>query len=137
MDGPTQTYETHSSSRVFERSEEELQNVNSEGSNCSSGTFETETDSKDTENITQRRNEVLLTGLYQKLSAVQWKNAFTLFVVVVDYFLVNGSVSLIATFFPTKVATKLFINVLVFLAVHMHTDAFHDIALHTCNNYYV
>lgn len=107
MDGPTQNYEAHSSSRVFERSGEELQAVNSEESNCSSGTFETEADSKDTENIAQRRSEVLLTGLYQKLSAVQWRNAFTLFVVVVDYFLVNGSVSLIAAFFPTKVNSSM------------------------------
>ena len=109
MDGPTQNYEAHSSSRVLERCGEELQAINSEESNCSSGTFETEADSNntDTDNTTQRRSEFLLAGLYQKLSEVQWRNAFTLFVVVVDYFLVNGSISLIASFFPTKVNSSM------------------------------
>ena len=108
MDGPKQVFEAHSelSSRVFERSrsEEELGDIIiNEESNCNSGTHGTDTESKD-KNKTQPRSEVpILAGLYQKLSAFQWRNAFTLFVIVVDYFLVNGSISLIATFFPITV----------------------------------
>ena len=106
MDGPKQAFEAHSelSTRVFERSrsEEELRDI-SEESNYNSGTHGTDTESKD-KNKTQPRSEVpILAGLYQKLSAFQWRNAFTLFVVVVNYFLVNGSISLIATFFPRTV----------------------------------
>ena len=107
MDDPKQAFEAQSelSSRVFERSrsEEELRDI-SEESNCNSGTDGTDTESKD-KNKTQPRSEVpIFAGLYQKLSAFQWRNAFTLFVVAVDYFLVNGSVSLIATFFPITVS---------------------------------
>ena len=89
-----------------------LQDVISEGSNCSSGTFDTETETeadsnRDTaENTAQKSRKVLLRGLYQKLSAVQWRKVFTLTVVTINSFLVNGSISLIATLFPTKVNSQ-------------------------------
>ena len=111
MADPMQANRAHPCSRANGKSGEdlELKDVISEESNCSSDTFETEVDSnRDTAENTQiqKRSEVLsLRGLYQKLSAVQWRKAFTLAVVVINCFLANGSVSLIATFFPTKVKT--------------------------------
>ena len=111
MADPMQDNGAHPCSRAYGKSGEdlELKDVISEESNCSSDTFETEVDSnRDTAENTQiqKRSEVLsLRGLYQKLSAVQWRKAFTLAVVVINCFLANGSVSLIATFFPTKVKT--------------------------------
>lgn len=114
MDAPMQAFEVHSesNSRAFEmsRSEEELRDI-SEESNRNSITHGTDTESKN-RNKSQRRSEApILTDLYQKLSAFQWRNAFTLFVVVVDYFLVNGSISLIATFFPTTVNYCIVFNI--------------------------
>lgn len=41
--------------------------------------------------------------LYEKVAAVNWRNAVTVIVAVVDYFLVYASISLIGTFFPTEV----------------------------------
>ena len=107
MADPMQAYGTHSCSRVYEKSGEtlRLQDVISEGSNCSSGTFDTETEA-DSNRDTAESREVLLRGLYQKLSAVQWRKVFTLTVVTINSFLVNGSISLIATFFPTKVNSQ-------------------------------
>ena len=112
MADPMQAYGTHSCSRVYAKSGQNLrlQDVISEGSNCSSGTFDTETEAdsnRDTaENTAQKSREVLLRGLYQKLSAVQWRKVITLAVVTINSFLVNGSISLIATFFPTKVNSQ-------------------------------
>ncbi|MCG8625949.1 MAG: hypothetical protein MJE68_28625, partial [Proteobacteria bacterium] len=115
MDGPMQTYREHSysRSRVYERSEQdlELQDVISEESNSISDSSETEADPKDSEDTTQR-------SLHQKLSAIQWRKAFTLFIVAINCFLVNGSMSLIATFFPTEVTLPLKFTIkFLFLAV--------------------
>ena len=104
MADPMQDNGAHPCSRAYGKSGEdlELKDVISEESNCSSDS------NRDTAENTQiqKRSEVLsLRGLYQKLSAVQWRKAFTLAVVVINCFLANGSVSLIATFFPTKVKT--------------------------------
>ena len=41
--------------------------------------------------------------LYGKVAAINWRNAVTVIVAVVDYFLVYASISLIGTFFPTEV----------------------------------
>ncbi len=101
-----QSYGEHSNSRVNAKSGQDLELkdvIISEQLNSSSDSSETEADPNDSEDTTQRRREALLAGLYQKLSAVQWRKAFTLFVVVISCFLVNGSTSLIATFFPTEV----------------------------------
>ena len=107
-----QTYREHSysRSRVYERSGQdlELQDVISEESNSISDSSETEADPKDSD-TTQR-------SLHQKLSAIQWRKAFTLFVVAINCFLVNGSMSLIATFFPTEVTLTLKFTIL-FLVV--------------------
>lgn len=108
MDGPMQAYgeRSYSRSRVYERSGQdlELQDVISEESNSISDSSETEADPKDTADDTTQRREA---GLHQKLSAIQWRKAFTLFIVVINCFLVNGSTSLIATFFPTAVMLTL------------------------------
>ena len=41
--------------------------------------------------------------VYRKLRAVNWRNVLSIFVTVVDYFLVYAAISLIGAFFPTKV----------------------------------
>ena len=107
-----QTYREHSysRSRVYERSGQdlELQDVISEESNSISDSSETEANPEDSEDTTQRREA----DLYQKLSAIQWRKVFTLFVVAINCFLVNGSNSLIATFFPTEVMLTLNFTIL-------------------------
>ena len=126
MDGPMQAYgeRSYSRSRVYERSGQdlELQDVISEESNSISDSSETEADPKDTADDTTQRREA---GLHQKLSAIQWRKAFTLFIVVINCFLVNGSTSLIATFFPTAVMLTLKYQVFVILLIH-DMGTFHD-----------
>ena len=142
MADPVQAYGPRSCSRVYEKSGENLrlQDVISEGSNCSSGTFDTETEAdsnRDTaENTAQKSREVLLRGLYQKLSAVQWRKVITLAVVTINCFLVNGSISLIATFFPTKVFTKeLMYYILQPCSMHGHACSFRPLLTKTSSNY--
>ena len=95
MDAPKLNFETHSlTSRAFERFEKQLQDFG----DCSSDSAP-ETDNK---NPSQGANGTF-TDLYQKFLTINWRNIFTLFVIVVNTILVNGSISLIATFFPTKV----------------------------------
>ena len=112
MADPVQAYGPRSCSRIYKMSGENLrlQDVINEEPNCSSGTFDTETEAdsnRDTaENTAQKSREVLLRGLYQKLSAVQWRKVVTLAVITINCFLVNGSISFIATFFPTKVNSR-------------------------------
>ena len=55
--------------------------------------------------LTQSEGYGPVKGLYsgRKFSAVNWKNVLTIFITVVDYFLVYASISLIGAFFPTKV----------------------------------
>ena len=115
MDGPMQTCREHScsTSRVYERSGQDLElqdiNISEESANSISDSSETEADPEDSEDTTQR-------SLHQKLSAIQWRKAFTLFVVAINCFLVNGSTSLLATFFPTEVTLTLKFTIL-FLVV--------------------
>jgi hypothetical protein len=45
--------------------------------------------------------------MYRKLRAVHWRNVLSIFVTVVDYFLVYAAISLIGAFFPTKVIVAL------------------------------
>ena len=130
-----QTYREHSysRSRVYERSGQdlELQDVISEESNSISDSSETEANPEDSEDTTQRREA----DLYQKLSAIQWRKVFTLFVVAINCFLVNGSNSLIATFFPTEVMLTLKFtikfNFYVWLCVLYKINMHDMLALHT------
>ena len=39
----------------------------------------------------------------QRLAVVNWRSVLTIIVVIIDYFLVYASISLIGAFFPTKV----------------------------------
>lgn len=46
--------------------------------------------------------------VYRKLLAVHWRNVLSVFISVVDYFLVYAAISLIGAFFPTKVIQCLY-----------------------------
>ena len=52
-----------------------------------------------TQKSTDKENQ----SLCQRLSAIQWRSVLTLLILVVGYFLVCAAISLIGTFFPTKV----------------------------------
>ena len=53
----------------------------------------------------------------QKLSAVRWKKVLTLVVVVVDFFLINASLSLIGAFFTTKVYSYSYTYIAILICV--------------------
>ena len=43
----------------------------------------------------------------QKLAVVEWRKVVIVFVIIVDYFLIYSSISLIGAFFPIKVYTNI------------------------------
>ena len=54
-----------------------------------------------------------LSSLWHKVKGVNWRSVFTVAAVVLNYFLVNTSVSLLAAFFPPKVSVDMLPSFLI------------------------